>query len=84
MKKLTDRFTEMKKTVNGKVMNMIDNVEKKEVALRNMMKTIDKDKRKIEETIVSLDKYKKEALHKTWQKVNGYVLRCVFCDTAAD
>ncbi|KAJ8103060.1 RecF/RecN/SMC [Lipomyces tetrasporus] len=71
MKQLSDRFNEMKKTVNGKVMNMIDNVEKKEVALRTMLKTVAKDKRKIEDTIQSLDKYKKEALINTWQKVNG-------------
>ncbi|KAK7206631.1 condensin subunit [Myxozyma melibiosi] len=71
MKKLTDRYNEMKKSINGKVMNMIDSIEKKEIALRNMMKTIEKDKRKIEDTIISLDQYKKEALHKTWQKVNS-------------
>ncbi|KAK9480185.1 RecF/RecN/SMC [Lipomyces japonicus] len=70
MKQLTDRYNEMKKTVNGKVMNMIDNVEKKEASLCTMLKTIDKDKRKIEETIATLDEYKKEALIKTWQKVN--------------
>ncbi|KAI9877287.1 MAG: Structural maintenance of chromosomes protein 2 [Pleopsidium flavum] len=68
---LTERFQGMKKKINPKVMNMIDNVEKKEVALKNMMKTVIKDKRKIEETISSLDEYKKEALHKTWTKVNG-------------
>ncbi|KAK9329911.1 RecF/RecN/SMC [Lipomyces starkeyi] len=71
MKQLSDRFHEMKKTVNGKVMNMIDTVEKKEIALRNMLKTVAKDKRKIEETIQSLDQYKKEALINTWQKVDG-------------
>jgi structural maintenance of chromosome 2 len=71
MKQLSDRFHEMKKTVNGKVMNMIDTVEKKELALRNMLKTVAKDKRKIEETIQSLDQYKKEALINTWQKVDG-------------
>ncbi|KAK9459754.1 RecF/RecN/SMC [Lipomyces oligophaga] len=71
MKKLGDRYSEMKKTVNGKVMNMIDSVEKKEIALRSMLKTVEKDKRKIEETIVSLDKYKKEALINTWRKVDS-------------
>jgi len=68
---LTERFQGMKKKINPKVMNMIDNVEKKEVALKNMMKTVIRDKTKIEETIESLDEYKKEALHKTWSKVNG-------------
>ena len=71
LRNLTERFQGMKKKINPKVMNMIDSVEKKEVALKNMMKTVVRDKRKIEETIVSLDEYKKEALHKTWSKVNG-------------
>lgn len=68
---LTERFQGMKKKINPKVMNMIDSVEKKEVALKNMMRTVVRDKRKIEETIDSLDEYKKEALQKTWSKVNG-------------
>ncbi len=71
LRNLTERFQGMKKKINPKVMNMIDSVEKKEAALKNMMKTVVRDKRKIEETIVSLDEYKKEALHKTWTKVNG-------------
>lgn len=71
LKNLTERFQGMKKKINPKVMNMIDSVEKKEASLKNMMKTVIRDKRKIEETIVSLDEYKKEALHKTWTKVNG-------------
>ncbi|UZP40859.1 hypothetical protein NXS19_008675 [Fusarium pseudograminearum] len=61
----------MKKKINPKVMNMIDSVEKKEVSLKHMIKTVIRDKRKIEETIVSLDDYKKKALHETWEKVNG-------------
>ena len=71
LRNLTERFQGMKKKINPKVMNMIDNVEKKEVALKNMMRTVIRDKRKIEETISSLDEYKKEALRKTWTKVNG-------------
>ncbi|KAI4265875.1 MAG: hypothetical protein L6R38_009118 [Xanthoria sp. 2 TBL-2021] len=71
LRNLTERFQGMKKKINPKVMNMIDSVEKKEAALKNMMKTVIRDKRKIEETIVSLDEYKKEALRKTWTKVNG-------------
>lgn len=71
LKTLTERFQGMKKKINPKVMNMIDSVEKKEVSLKNMMKTVIKDKKKIEETIVSLDEYKKKALQETWQKVNG-------------
>ncbi|KAL8926596.1 MAG: hypothetical protein Q9172_001724 [Xanthocarpia lactea] len=71
LRNLTERFQGMKKKINPKVMNMIDSVEKKEASLKNMMKTVIRDKRKIEETIVSLDEYKKEALRKTWTKVNG-------------
>ena len=71
LKTLTERFQGMKKKINPKVMNMIDSVEKKEVSLKNMMKTVIRDKKKIEETIVSLDEYKKKALQETWQKVNG-------------
>lgn len=70
LRNLTDRHQSMKKKINPKVMNMIDSVEKKEVALKNMMKTVIRDKKKIEETISSLDEYKKKALLETWQKVN--------------
>ncbi|KAI9783500.1 MAG: Structural maintenance of chromosomes protein 2 [Geoglossum umbratile] len=71
LRNLTERSQGMKKKINPKVMNMIDSVEKKEVALKNMMKTVIRDKRKIEETISNLDEYKRDALQKTWQKVNG-------------
>jgi structural maintenance of chromosome 2 len=68
---VTERFQGMKKKINPKVMNMIDSVEKKEASLKHMMKTVIRDKKKIEETIISLDDYKKKALHETWQKVNA-------------
>ncbi|EHK99918.1 putative Structural maintenance of chromosomes protein 2 [Glarea lozoyensis 74030] len=71
LRNLTERFQGMKKKINPKVMNMIDSVEKKEIALKTMMKTVIRDKKKIEETIVSLDEYKKKALQETWEKVNG-------------
>jgi len=70
-KNLQERFQGMKKKINPKVMNMIDSVEKKEISLKTMMKTVIRDKRKIEETIFSLDDYKKKALLQTWQKVNA-------------
>jgi structural maintenance of chromosome 2 len=38
--------------------------------LKQMLITVQKDKQKIEDTIVSLDNYKKEALAVTWEKVN--------------
>ncbi|KAL2208830.1 RecF/RecN/SMC N terminal domain-containing protein [Sarocladium strictum] len=68
---LTDRFQGMKKKINPKVMNMIDSVEKKEATLKNMIKTVIRDKQKIEATIESLDDYKKKALQETWEKVNS-------------
>jgi structural maintenance of chromosome 2 len=71
LRNVTERFQGMRKKINPKVMNMIDSVEKKEAALKNMMKTVIRDKKKIEETIINLNEYKKEALHKTWTKVNG-------------
>ena len=71
LRNIQERFQGMKKKINPRVMNMIDSVEKKEAALKQMMKTVIKDKRKIEETIVSLDEYKKTALNETWRKVNG-------------
>ncbi|KAI1327151.1 SMC2-like protein [Xylariaceae sp. FL0255] len=71
LKTLRERFQGMKKKINPKVMNMIDSVEKKEAGLKQMMKTVIRDKSKIEETIVSLDDYKKKALLQTWEKVNG-------------
>ena len=71
LKTVTERLQGMKKKINPKVMNMMDSVEKKEVSLKNMMKTVIRDKKKIEETIGSLDEYKKEALLKTWTKVNS-------------
>ena len=69
MRQLSEKHNSMKKRVNAKVMNTIDGVEKKESSLRQMVRTIHKDKLKIEETILSLDEYKLEALTATWQKV---------------
>ena len=36
-----------------------------------MLATVLKDKEKIEQTIEELDRYKLDALEKTWSKVNG-------------
>lgn len=68
--RLVHRMQGIKKSVNTKVMNMIENVEKKEMSLKSMIRTIEKDKHKIEETIVSLDDYKRKALVKTHEKVS--------------
>ena len=48
-------------------------MEKKETTLKKMLATVMKDKEKIEETIEELDRYKRDALQKTWEKVNGSV-----------
>jgi structural maintenance of chromosome 2 len=69
LKNVTERFQGMKKKINPRVMPMIDSVEKKESSLKNMLRTVVRDKKKIEETIATLDEYKKEALLKTWTKV---------------
>jgi hypothetical protein len=37
-----------------------------------MLGTVLKDKEKIEQTIEELDRYKRDALKTTWEKVNGY------------
>lgn len=71
LRNLTERSQGLRKKINPKVMNMIDSVEKKEMSLKQMMKTVIRDKRKIEETITTLDDYKKKALQETWQKVNA-------------
>ncbi|KAF5319361.1 hypothetical protein D9619_008670 [Psilocybe cf. subviscida] len=60
----------MKKKINNKVMNMIDTVEKKEADLKKNMAIVEKDKEKIEKTVADLDGYKRDALMKTWEKVN--------------
>ncbi|KAG6868858.1 hypothetical protein C0993_008987 [Termitomyces sp. T159_Od127] len=70
-KELEESQKGMKKKVNPKVMNMIDNVEKRESDLQKMLSTVMKDKEKIEETIDELDRYKRDALQKTWEKVDG-------------
>lgn len=69
LKNVRERFQGMKKKINPKVMPMIDSVEKKEASLKNMLRTVVRDKKKIEETITTLDEYKKEALLKTWRQV---------------
>jgi structural maintenance of chromosome 2 len=48
----------------------VHSVEKKEADLKKNMATVEKDKEKIEETIEELDRYKRDALQKTWEKVN--------------
>ncbi|KAK4052017.1 Structural maintenance of chromosomes protein 2 [Microbotryomycetes sp. JL221] len=68
---LEEEHAGMRKKVNPKVLSMIDSVEKKEKDLMTMYRQVLKDKSKIEETVGKLDAYKREALQKTWEKVNA-------------
>lgn len=67
---LEERFQGMRRKVNPNIMSMIDNVEKKEVSLRQMIRTIEKDKAKIVNTIEKLNGYKRDTLNATYQKVS--------------
>ncbi|OBA23155.1 RecF/RecN/SMC protein [Metschnikowia bicuspidata var. bicuspidata NRRL YB-4993] len=67
---LGERFQNMKRKVNPNIMSMIENVEKKEAALMHMIRTIVKDKSKIENTIDKLNGYKRETLDATYKKVS--------------
>lgn len=67
---LGERFQNMKRKVNPNIMSMIDNVEKKEASLKHMIRTIEKDKSKIENTIEKLNGYKRDTLNTTYQKVS--------------
>ncbi|GCE97997.1 structural maintenance of chromosomes protein 2 [Zygosaccharomyces mellis] len=66
---LKEKYDSLKRKVNINIMSMIENVEKKETALKTMIRTIEKDKEKIQETIFKLNEYKKETLVNTWKKV---------------
>lgn len=56
---------------DGNILTLGISVEKRETSLKKMLATVLKDKEKIEETIDELDRYKRDALQKTWEKVNG-------------
>ncbi|KAJ3044691.1 Structural maintenance of chromosomes protein 2 [Rhizophlyctis rosea] len=70
-KHLEERHKTLERSIDRHVMDKFDRVEKNEVELKKKLATVVKDKTKIQETIGELDKYKKEALLKTWGKVNG-------------
>ena len=69
-KQLDEQQSGLKRRVNPRVMNMIDNVEKKDASLQHMLSTVLRDKSKIEQTIEELDRYKKDALQTTFKQVN--------------
>ncbi|SCU81061.1 LAMI_0B04654g1_1 [Lachancea mirantina] len=68
---LEEKFQTLRRKVNPNIVSMIENVEKKESALRTMIATILKDKKKIQDTIFKLNDYKRETLIKTWEKVSA-------------
>ncbi|CAD1781801.1 similar to Saccharomyces cerevisiae YFR031C SMC2 Subunit of the condensin complex [Maudiozyma barnettii] len=68
--RLEENYKVLRPKVNPNIMSMIENVEKKETALKTMINTIEKDKLKIKETISKLNEFKRETLVKTWEIVN--------------
>lgn len=69
--RLAEQQSGLRRRVNPRVMNMIDNVEKKESGLQHMLTTVLGDKSKIENTIHELDRYKQDALQATFAQVNA-------------
>lgn len=67
---LQDRFQNMRRKVNSNIMNMIENVENKETALKTMVRTIGRDRTKIVNTIEKLNGYKRDTLNKTYKRVS--------------
>ncbi|KAI0367877.1 condensin complex subunit SMC2 [Pilatotrama ljubarskyi] len=61
----------MKKRINPKAVHLIDNAERNEADVKKMLAQVLKDKAKMEDTIRQLDQHKREAVEKTWTKVNG-------------
>ncbi|KAF9503550.1 hypothetical protein BS47DRAFT_1448463 [Hydnum rufescens UP504] len=57
-RELEDQLKGMKKTINPKVMGMIESVKKKEAELLTMLSTVMGDKVKIEDTIAELERHK--------------------------
>jgi structural maintenance of chromosome 2 len=56
--------------VYGILMEDLTRVEKKEADLKKNIAIVEKDKVKIDETIESIDRQKRDALQTTWAKVN--------------
>jgi structural maintenance of chromosome 2 len=54
-------------------------VEKQETTLKKKLATVLKDREKIEQTIEELDRYKRTALERTWEKVTKCVSFSLSC-----
>ncbi|KZT34133.1 condensin complex subunit SMC2 [Sistotremastrum suecicum HHB10207 ss-3] len=61
----------MKKSINQGVLSTLQTVEKRETELKKNLSIVLADKEKIVETIAELDRYKRDALMKTWEKVSS-------------
>ncbi|KAJ3153082.1 Structural maintenance of chromosomes protein 2 [Geranomyces michiganensis] len=70
VKQLEERHKSLERSLDHNVMDKFDRLEKTETQLTQKLATVKRDKRKIQETIGELDKYKREALRKTWEQVN--------------
>ncbi|KAI8851818.1 P-loop containing nucleoside triphosphate hydrolase protein [Chytridium lagenaria] len=67
---LDQSFKGMARNVDRSALEVLDRLEKKETTLHQMIATVKKDKKKIEDTISTLDTHKREALEKTWKAVD--------------
>ncbi|KAL6929371.1 hypothetical protein ACO0SA_000771 [Hanseniaspora valbyensis] len=67
--KLKDSNNALKNRVNPNVISMIESVLKREAALRTMITTIEGDKKKIQDTIETLNQHKIDTLLETYEKV---------------
>ena len=74
-KELEQRVKSMSGRVDRNAISKLEKDEKQETSAKSMLAQVVKDKEKIEETIKELDRSKREALEKTWEKVNGYDYR---------
>ena len=72
-KELEQRVKSMSGKVDRNAISKLEKDEKQEASAKSMLAQVLKDKEKIEETIKELDRCKREALEKTWEKVNGCV-----------
>ncbi|KAI5966920.1 SMC2 [Candida pseudojiufengensis] len=70
LNQLEDKFQSIRRKVNVNIMSMIEENEKRESALKLKIKTIEKDKNKIETTIEKLNGEIRKALNATYQKVS--------------
>ncbi|BDA47769.1 Structural maintenance of chromosomes protein 2 [Coccomyxa sp. Obi] len=69
-RQLEETLQGLSKTLNKKVMQMFDKAESEYRELSEKKRIVENDKEKIKKVIAELDEKKREALGKTWEKVN--------------